>query len=91
MTDPDHAWDTHEEEPTPVPVSNAIEASGTHIFYFDIITEVLRGSFVHNRINIICFSGGKDHIEYRAIYDFDSSNPDELPFKSGDIIIVSVH
>ena len=29
------------------------------------------------------------YIQYRAIYDFDSRNPDELPFKAGDIIMVN--
>jgi len=29
------------------------------------------------------------YIQYKAIYDFDSRNPDELPFKAGDIIMVS--
>jgi hypothetical protein len=29
------------------------------------------------------------YIEYKAVYDFDSRNPDELPFKAGDIIMVS--
>jgi hypothetical protein len=28
------------------------------------------------------------YIQYKAIYDFDSRNPDELPFKAGDIIMV---
>jgi len=30
------------------------------------------------------------YIEYKAIYDFESRNPDELPFKTGDIILVTV-
>ena len=29
------------------------------------------------------------YLQYKAIYDFDSRNPDELPFKAGDIIMVS--
>ena len=35
MTDPDHAWDTHEEEPTPAPVTAATataEVSGNIVF-----------------------------------------------------------
>ena len=31
------------------------------------------------------------YIQYKAIYDFDSRNPDELPFKAGDIIMVSFY
>ena len=29
LTDPDHAWDTHEEEPEPAPSSNAVAAIGS--------------------------------------------------------------
>ena len=29
------------------------------------------------------------YIKYMALYDFDSRNPDELPFKAGDIIMVN--
>jgi hypothetical protein len=31
------------------------------------------------------------YIKYKALYDFDSRNPDELPFKAGDIIMVSLN
>ena len=29
LTDPDHAWDTHEEEPAPEPSTNAVAAIGS--------------------------------------------------------------
>ena len=29
LTDPDHAWDTHEEEPEPAPSTNAVAAIGS--------------------------------------------------------------
>ena len=39
LTDPDHAWDTHEEEPTPAPVAAAsVDISGEHnLFFYDNI------------------------------------------------------
>ena len=46
---------------------------------------------LNNSVHEPMSSGGdtSGYIEYTAIYDFDSRNPDELPFKAGDIIMVS--
>ena len=33
-------------------------------------------------------SDAKDFVEYKALYDYSSDNPDDLAFKAGDILIV---
>ena len=36
-------------------------------------------------------AGDGELVEYRAVYDFDASNDDELGFRIGDVIMVRVN
>jgi hypothetical protein len=29
------------------------------------------------------------YVQYKAVYDFETQNPDELSFRAGDVIMVS--
>lgn len=44
----------------------------------------------HEHMTLSEGGDASSYIEYKAIYDFESRNPDELPFRTGDIILVSI-
>merc|ERR1719483_798624 len=86
LTDPDHAWGGGDESPTfdtPVAVAAEPDPFAADVGPFAAEPVVAAG---HAQVAAVTDLTG--YVQYRALYDYEARNPDELAFSVNDIIMV---
>merc|ERR1719228_3082684 len=89
LTDPDHAWGGGDESPTfdtPViaaePVADPFAAETADPFAAEPVVTAAPAEVSAAATDLT------GYVQYRALYDYEARNPDELAFQVNDIIMV---
>merc|ERR1712106_1141447 len=86
LTDPDHAWGGGDESPTfDTPVAVAAEPDP---FAADVDPFAAEPVVAAGHAQVAAVTDLTGYVQYRALYDYEARNPDELAFSVNDIIMV---
>merc|ERR1719233_2696558 len=86
LTDPDHAWGGGDESPT-FDTPAAIVEPAVDPFAADPFAAEPAAAAVHAEVTAVA-TDLTGYVQYRALYDYEARNPDELAFQVNDIIMV---